>query len=167
MKSDKAEAGLKAFKDYDYRVECEGKEPGSADPIRVYFQNKRLQNILAVSKRRKLSADTSEFLTARLSRFDTTTAPDLHVLMQPDENTSTTLATYDMPQNALNVALPENDIPCIEYSVVMEPEYMVVSEEKEYQQVQGLCTDPTADSSDDDFQEAPLPDNVLAQLAFG
>ena len=25
MKSEKAEAGLKAFKDYDYRVECEGK----------------------------------------------------------------------------------------------------------------------------------------------
>ena len=37
----------------------------------------------------------------------------------------------------------------------------------EYQQVQGLCTDPTADSSDDDFQEGPLPESVLAQLAFG
>ena len=33
--------------------------------------------------------------------------------------------------------------------------------------MQGLCTDPTADSSDDDVQEAPLPDNALAQLAFG
>ena len=56
---------------------------------------------------------------------------------------------------------------CMEYGVVMEPEYMVVSDEKEYQLVQGLCTDPTADSSDDDFQEAPLPDSVLTQLAFG
>ena len=67
----------------------------------------------------------------------------------------------------LNAALPEHDIPCIEYIMVMEPEYMVVFEEKEYQQVQGLCTDPTADSSDHDFQEAPLPDSVLAQLTFG
>ena len=33
--------------------------------------------------------------------------------------------------------------------------------------MQGLCTDPTADSSDDDFQEGPLPESVLAQLAFG
>ena len=59
-----------------------------------------------------------------------------------------------MPQNVLNVALPEHEISSIEYSMVTEPEYMVVFEEKEYQQVQGLCTDPTADSSDDDFQEA-------------
>ena len=35
MKSEKAVAGLKAFKDYDYRVECEGKEAGSVDPIRL------------------------------------------------------------------------------------------------------------------------------------
>ena len=27
--------------------------------------------------------------------------------------------------------------------------------------------DPTVDSSDDDFQEAPLTDNVLAQLSVG
>ena len=79
------------------------KEPGSADPIRVHFQHKRLQNILAVSKQRKISADTSELLTAPLSRIHTTTAPDPHVLMQADENTATTLATYDMPQNALIV----------------------------------------------------------------
>ena len=72
-----------------------------------------------------------------------------------------------MPQNVLNVALPEHDIACIEYMMVMEPEYMVVFAEKEYQQVQGLCTDPTADRSDDAFQEAPLPDSVLAQLTFG
>ena len=36
MKSEKAEAGLKAFKDYDYRVECEGKKSGRDDPIRLY-----------------------------------------------------------------------------------------------------------------------------------
>ena len=53
MKSEKAEAGLKAFRNYDYRIECEGKKPGSVDPIRLYFQKKRMQRILAVSKRRK------------------------------------------------------------------------------------------------------------------
>ena len=103
MKSEKAEAGLTAFKDYDYRLQCEGKTPGSADPIRVHFQQKRLRNILAVSKQRTNSADTSEFLTAPFPRIATTTAPDLHVLMQPDENASTKLSTYDMPQNALIV----------------------------------------------------------------
>ena len=75
MRSEKAEAGLRAFKDYDYRVHCEGKEPGSADQIRVHVQQKRLRNILAVSKQRKMSAGTSEFLTAPLPRIATTTAP--------------------------------------------------------------------------------------------
>ena len=42
MKSEKAEAGLRAFKDYDYRVQCEGKKPGYADPFRVHLQQKRL-----------------------------------------------------------------------------------------------------------------------------
>ena len=37
MKSEKAQAGLKAFKDYDYRVDCEGNKKGRVDPIRVYF----------------------------------------------------------------------------------------------------------------------------------
>ena len=55
----------------------------------------------------------------------------------------------------------------VEYGVAIEPECMVVGEEKVYQQVQGLSTDPTADSSDDDFKEAPLPSSVLAQFAVG
>ena len=85
MKSEKAAARLRAFKDYDYRVQCEGKKPGSADPFRVHLQQKRLRNILAVSKQRELFTDTSEFLTAPLSRIHTTTSPDLQVFMQPDE----------------------------------------------------------------------------------
>ena len=55
----------------------------------------------------------------------------------------------------------------MEVGVFTEPEYMVVSEEKEYQQVQGLPMDPTGGSSNDDFQEAPLTDNVSAQLSVG
>ena len=54
---------------------------------------------------------------------------DVQEIEQKD-NTSTTFATYDMPQHVLNVALPENDIQCIEYIMVMEPEYMVVFQEK-------------------------------------
>ena len=50
---------------------------------------------------------------------------------------------------------------------IYRSEYIVVSEETEYQQVQGLPMDPTVDSSDDDFQEAPLTDHVLAQFAVG
>ena len=111
MKSEKAEAGLKAFKDYDYRVECEGKKPGSVDPIRLYVQKKRMQSILAISKRRKLSADMSELLTTPFPNIHTTAASEFHVLIQQEDNTSTTLATYDMPQNVLNVTLPEHDIP--------------------------------------------------------
>ena len=117
------------------------KKPGSADPIRLDVQKKRMQSILAVSKRRKLSADMSELLTTPFPHIHTTAASEFHVLTQQEDNTSTTLATYDMPQNVLNVTLPEHDIPCIEYIMVMEPEYMVVFEEKEYQQVQGLCSD--------------------------
>ena len=71
MKSDKAEAGLKAFKNLDYRIGCEGKKPGSVDPIRLHLQQKRMQSILAVSKRRKLSSHMSELLTARLQHIHT------------------------------------------------------------------------------------------------
>ena len=54
MKSEKAQAAFNLFREYDYRIECEGKQPGCVDPIRLYFQTKRMQRILAVSKRRKL-----------------------------------------------------------------------------------------------------------------
>ena len=54
MKSEKAQAAFKLFREYDYRIQCEGKQPGCVDPIRLYFQKKRMQRILAVSKRRKL-----------------------------------------------------------------------------------------------------------------
>ena len=57
------------------------------------------------------------------------------------DNTSTTPAKSDMQQHVSNVALPDEDISSIEYSMVIEPEYMVVFEEKEYQQVQVSCTD--------------------------
>ena len=80
MKSDKAEAGLKAFKNYDYRIECEGKMPGSVDPIRLYFQKKRMQSILAVSQRRKVSSHMSELLTARLQHIHTTADSECHVI---------------------------------------------------------------------------------------
>ena len=53
MKSEKAQAAFQVFKDYDYRVECEGQKSGIVDPIRLYFQKRRMQSILAVSKRRK------------------------------------------------------------------------------------------------------------------
>ena len=72
MKSEKAQAALKVFKDYDYRVECEGQKLGSVDPIRLYFQKKRMQKILAVSKKRKLSSNMSELLTTRFQHMDTT-----------------------------------------------------------------------------------------------
>ena len=54
MKSEKAQAAFNLFREYDYRIECEGKQPGCVDPIRLHFQKKRMQRILAVSKRRKL-----------------------------------------------------------------------------------------------------------------
>ena len=53
MKSEKAQAAFNLFREYDYRIECEGMQPGCVDPIRLYFQKKRMQRILAVSKRRK------------------------------------------------------------------------------------------------------------------
>ena len=50
---------------------------------------------------------------------------------------------------------------------VMEQEYMVVSEVLEYQQVQGLHVDPTADHENDDFEEAPLSQEKLSCLGVG
>ena len=55
--------------------------------------------------------------------------------------TPPTIATYDMPQHICTSKLPEDDVPYIEYIMVIEPESMVVFEEKEYQQVQVLCSD--------------------------
>ena len=55
----------------------------------------------------------------------------------------------------------------MEDGVWEEPEYMVVSEEKEYRQVLGLCVDPTSDTSDDDDQEPPLSDDVLGNMFVG
>jgi hypothetical protein len=45
-----------------------------------------------------------------------------------------------MQENVSTVVLPDEDIMSIEYSMVIEPEYMVVIAEKEYQQVQVSCT---------------------------
>ena len=50
---------------------------------------------------------------------------------------------------------------------VKEPEYMVVNEVLEYQQVQGLHVDPTADNENDDFEEAPLSQEKLLCLGVG
>ena len=77
MKSEKAAAGLRKFKDYDYRVQCEGKSSQSADPFRLYLQDKRLQRILAFSKQRKLSADMSELSTAVSSSIETVQSKSL------------------------------------------------------------------------------------------
>ena len=49
---------------------------------------------------------------------------------------------------------------------LVESQYMVVSEVKEYQQVQTSHVDPTVDS-DDDFEEAPLSDEVVACVGLG
>ena len=130
MKSEKAQAALQAFKDYDYRVECEGRKRGSVDPIRVCFQKKRMQRILAVSKRRKLSCHTSELLTTRYQHMHTAAESQYHVLPQYDDNTSAMLATYDKPQHISTSTLLEDDMPYIEYSMVIEPESLVVFEEK-------------------------------------
>ena len=58
----------------------------------------------------------SEGLTALLQDVHTKADSECHVIIQHADNTSTTLATYDMPQNVLNVALPEHEISSIEYS---------------------------------------------------
>ena len=77
MKSEKAAAGLRKFKDYDYRVQCEGRSSQSADPFRLYLKDKRLQRILAFSKQRKLSADMSELSTAVSSSIETVQSKSL------------------------------------------------------------------------------------------
>ena len=71
----------------------------------------------------------------------TTAETEFHVLPQHEDTTSTTIATHDMPQHIFTSTLPEDDMPNIEYIMVIEPESMVVFEEKEYQQVQVLCSD--------------------------
>ena len=87
----------------------------------------------------------SELLTTRFQHMHTTAESEFHVLPQHENTTSTTIATYDMPQNILTSTVPEDDMPYIEYSMVIEPESMVVFEEKEYQQVQVLCSDSNED----------------------
>ena len=118
MKSEKAQAAFNLFREYDYRIECEGKQPGCVDPIRLYFQKKRMQRILAVSKRRKLSCHTSELLTTRYQHMHTAAESQYHVLPQYDDNTSAMLATYDKPQHISTSTLLEDDMPYIEYSMV-------------------------------------------------
>ena len=93
MKSGKAEAGLRKFKDYDYSVQCEGKSSRSVDPCRLHLQNKRLQRIIAFSKQRKLSADTSELSTATPSGIATQMLPNQDAIVNPP--------TYEIPTNAL------------------------------------------------------------------
>ncbi len=106
----KLKQDLKLLKKYDYRIECEGKKPGSVDPIRLYFQKKRMQSILAVSKRRKISSHMSELLT---------TGAECHVIAQHEDNTSTTLATYDMPQYVSILPFPDEDISSIVVSFTL------------------------------------------------
>ena len=48
----------------------------------------------------------------------------------------------------------------------VEARYMVLSEVKSYQQLQTSHVDPTVDS-DDDFEEAPLSDEVVACVGLG
>ena len=48
----------------------------------------------------------------------------------------------------------------------LEAQYMVVSEAIEYQQVQTSHVDPTVDS-DNDFEEAPLSDELVACVGLG
>ena len=48
----------------------------------------------------------------------------------------------------------------------VDAQYMVVSEVKEYQQVQTSHVDPTVDS-DNDFEEAPLSDELVACVGLG
>ena len=79
----------------------------------------------------------SEVLTARLQDVHTKADSVSHVSIQDEDNTSITLATYDMPHNVLNVVLPEHEISSIEYSMVTEPEYMVVFEEKNISKCKG------------------------------
>ena len=55
----------------------------------------------------------------------------------------------------------------MEDGVWEEPEYMVVSEEKEFGQVLGLCVDPTVDASDDDYQEPAFSDHVPGNICVG
>ena len=49
MRRVKATAGFRAFKGYDYRIECEAQSPNSRDPIKLHFSKKRLRRIMAVS----------------------------------------------------------------------------------------------------------------------
>ena len=72
----------------------------------------------------------SELLTTRFQHMHTTAETDFHVLPQHEDTTSTTIATYDMPQHIFTSTLPEDDMPYIEYIMVTEPESMVVFEEK-------------------------------------
>ena len=87
----------------------------------------------------------SELLTTRFQHMHTTAETEFHVLPQHEDTTSTTIATYDMPQHICTSTLLEDDMPYIEYIMVIEPETMVVLEEKEYQQVQVLCSDLNED----------------------
>ena len=48
----------------------------------------------------------------------------------------------------------------------VEAQQLVVSEVKEYQQVQSSHVDPTVDS-DNDFEEAPLSDKLVACVGLG
>ena len=57
-----------------------------------------------------------------------------------EDHTSTTSAKSNLQQKVSNMALPGEDISPIEYTTVKEPEYMVMFEEKEYQQVQVSST---------------------------
>ena len=79
-----------------------------------------------------------------------------HVLPQYDDNTSAMLATYDKPQHISTSTLLEDDMPYIEYSMVSEPESLVVFEEKEYQQVQAVCSDFSEDMEKNNICDCAL-----------
>ena len=71
MRTEKAEAGLRAFKGYDYRIECEAHSPRSVDPVRIHFQKRRLQHILAVSKKHIQSSSAPQEVQEPVSRLET------------------------------------------------------------------------------------------------
>ena len=69
---------------------------------------------------------------------------------------------------------PENTLESLccsevymEDAVLVEASYMVVSEVSEYQQVQGLHVDSTVDAENDDFEEAPLSEVIVACPGVG
>ena len=60
-----------------------------------------------------------------------------------------------------------NSVFSMDNADFVEANYMVVSEVREYQQVQGLHTDPMVDVDSDDFQEPSMSHGILACPGVG